>query len=139
MRTTVNLSILYRKNVFLLENFNKYTIFLHEMDKLTVVLIPIKWLDKIERPLVKICRHGWVSNIRKKLLTSFMDGSYDVSMHELIRGQNSYCCAWRALKFNDFESQWIRILSGQIFIFSSIFFTILNVLCKSQLCSIQSH
>ena len=55
--------------------------------------------------LVEICRHGWVAKIQKKLPTSFMDGSYDVSMHELIRGQNSYCCAWRALKFNDFISQ----------------------------------
>ena len=62
-----------------------------------------------------------------------MDGSYDVSMHELIRGQNSYCCAWRALKFNDFISQWVKILSGRTFLFSSIFSTILNVLCKGQL------
>ena len=52
MRTTVNLSISCRKNVFLLENFNKNTFFLHEMDKLTVVLMSIKWLNKIERPLV---------------------------------------------------------------------------------------
>ena len=34
MRTTVNLSISYRKNVFLLENLNKNAFFLHEMDKL---------------------------------------------------------------------------------------------------------
>ena len=32
---------------------NKNTFFLHEMDKLTVVLMSIKWLNKIERPLVK--------------------------------------------------------------------------------------
>ena len=42
MRTTVNLSILCRKNLFLLENFNKNTFFLHEIDKLTVVLMSIK-------------------------------------------------------------------------------------------------
>ena len=34
-----------------MENFNKNTFFLHEMDK--VVLMSIKWLNKIERPLVK--------------------------------------------------------------------------------------
>ena len=42
MRTTVSLSISCGKNVFLLENFNKNTFFLHEMDKLTVVLMSIK-------------------------------------------------------------------------------------------------
>ena len=52
MRTTINLFISCRKNVFLLENFNKNRFFLHEMDKLTVVLMSIKWLNKIERPLV---------------------------------------------------------------------------------------
>ena len=31
----------------------KNTFFLHEMDKLTVVLMFIKWLNKIERPLAK--------------------------------------------------------------------------------------
>ena len=30
---------------------NKNTFFLHEMDKLTVVLMSLKWLNKIERPL----------------------------------------------------------------------------------------
>ena len=63
------------------------------------------WRGGRIKKLGRICRHGWVSKIRKKLPTSFMNGSYDVSMHELIRGQNSYCCAWRALKFNDFISQ----------------------------------
>ena len=51
MRTTVNLSISCRKNVFLLKFSNKNTFFLHEMDKLMVVLMSIKWLNKIERPL----------------------------------------------------------------------------------------
>ena len=44
MRTTVSLSISCRKNVFVLENFNKNAFFLHEMDTLTVVLMSIKWL-----------------------------------------------------------------------------------------------
>ena len=46
MRTTVNLSISCRK-----------TFFLHEMDKLAVVFMSIKWLNKIEQPLagVVIC------------------------------------------------------------------------------------
>ena len=48
MRPTVSESISCRKNVFLLENFNKNTFFLHEMDKLTVVLMSIKWLNKNE-------------------------------------------------------------------------------------------
>ena len=52
MRTTVSLSISCGKNVFLLENFNKTTFFLYEMDKLTVVLISIKWLNKKRWPLV---------------------------------------------------------------------------------------
>ena len=52
MRTTVSLSISCRKNVFLLKFSNKNTFFLHEMDKLTVVLMSIKWLNKIEQPLV---------------------------------------------------------------------------------------
>ena len=52
MRTTVNLSISCRKNVFLLKFSNKNTFFLHEMDKLTVVLMSMKWLNKIERTLV---------------------------------------------------------------------------------------
>ena len=36
-----------------LENtpFNKNTFFLHEMEKLPVVLMSIKWLNKIELPL----------------------------------------------------------------------------------------
>ena len=42
MRATVNLSISCRKDMFLLENFNKNTFFLHEMDKLTVVLMSMK-------------------------------------------------------------------------------------------------
>ena len=54
LRTTVNFSISCRKNVFLLENFNKNTFFVHEMNKLTVVLKSIKWLNKIERPLVPL-------------------------------------------------------------------------------------
>ena len=58
MRTTVNLSISCRKNVFLLKFSNLFTFFKnfqqkHEMDKLTVVLMSIKSLDKIERPLMK--------------------------------------------------------------------------------------
>ena len=53
MRTTVSLSISCGKNVFLLENFNKNTFFLHEMDKLTVVLMSIKWLNKKRWPLVE--------------------------------------------------------------------------------------
>jgi len=52
MRTTVSLSISCGKNVFLLENFNKNTFFLHEMDKLTVVLMSIKWLNKKRWPLI---------------------------------------------------------------------------------------
>ena len=51
MRPTVSESISCRKNVFLFENFNKNTFFLHEMDKLTVVLMSIERLNKIERPL----------------------------------------------------------------------------------------
>ena len=54
MRTTVNLSISCRKNVFLLKFSNKNTVFLYEMDKLTVDLMSIKWLNKIERPLVNV-------------------------------------------------------------------------------------
>ena len=52
MRTTVSLSISCRKNVFLMENFNKNTFFLYETDKLTVVLMSIKWLNKKRWPLV---------------------------------------------------------------------------------------
>ena len=45
MRTTVSLSISCgKKNVFLLENFNRNTFFLHEMDKLTVVLMSYKMI-----------------------------------------------------------------------------------------------
>ena len=32
--------------------FNKNPFFLHEMDKLSVVLMSIKWLNKIEPPLI---------------------------------------------------------------------------------------
>ena len=42
MKATVNLSISCRKKRVLMENFNKNTFFLHEMDKLTVVLMSIK-------------------------------------------------------------------------------------------------
>ena len=59
MRTAVNLSISCRKNMFLLENFNKNTFFLHEIDKLTVVLMSIKWLNKIERPLAGVGRYSF--------------------------------------------------------------------------------
>ena len=52
MRTTVSLSISCRKNVFLLKFSNKTTFFPHEMDKLTVVLMSIKRLNKERRPLV---------------------------------------------------------------------------------------
>ena len=63
MRPTVSESISCRKNVFLLKFSNKNTFFLYEMDKLTVVLMSIKLLNKIERPLVEtvildvICRN----------------------------------------------------------------------------------
>ena len=46
MRTTVSLFISYRK----MENFNKNTFFPHEMDKLTVVVMSIKRLNKERRP-----------------------------------------------------------------------------------------
>ena len=52
MRITVSLSISCRKNVFLLKFSNKNTFFPHEMDKLTVVLMSIKRLNKERRPLV---------------------------------------------------------------------------------------
>ena len=51
MRTTVSLSISYRKNMFLLKFSNKKTFFPHEMDKLTIVLMSIKRLNKERRPL----------------------------------------------------------------------------------------
>ena len=51
MRTTVSLSISCRKNVFLLKFSNKNTFFPHKMDKLTVVLMSIKRLNKERRPL----------------------------------------------------------------------------------------
>ena len=51
MRTTVTLSISCGKKVFLLENFNKNTFFPHEMDRLTVVLMSIKWLNEKRWPL----------------------------------------------------------------------------------------
>ena len=54
MRTTVRLSILCRKNVFLLKFSNKNTFFPNEMDKLTVVLMSIKRLNKERGPLVQI-------------------------------------------------------------------------------------
>ena len=50
MRTTVRLSISCRKNVFLLKFSNKNTFFPNEMDKLTVVLMFIKRLNKERRP-----------------------------------------------------------------------------------------
>ena len=52
MRTTVSLSISCRKNVFLLKFSKKNTFFPHEMDKLTVVLMSIKRLNKESRPLI---------------------------------------------------------------------------------------
>ena len=54
MRTTVSLSISCRKNVFLLKFSNKNTFFPYEMDKLTVVLMSLKRLNKERRPLVLI-------------------------------------------------------------------------------------
>ena len=42
MRTDVNLSISCRKNMFLLENFNKNKFFLYEIDKLTAVLMSLE-------------------------------------------------------------------------------------------------
>ena len=51
MRTTISLSISCRKNMFLLKFSNKNTFFPHEMDKLTVVLMSIKRLNKERRPL----------------------------------------------------------------------------------------
>ena len=46
------MSISCRKNVFLLKFSNKNTFFPHKMDKLTVVLMSIKWLNKKRWPLV---------------------------------------------------------------------------------------
>ena len=51
IRTTVSLSISYRKNVVLLKFSNKNTFFPHKIDKLMVVLMSIKWLNKERRPL----------------------------------------------------------------------------------------
>ena len=51
MRTTVSLSISCRKNVFLLKFSNKNTFFPYEMDKLTVVLMSIKRLNKERQPI----------------------------------------------------------------------------------------
>ena len=65
MRTTVSLSISCGKNVFLLENFNKNTFFLHEMDKLTVVLMSIKWLNKKRWPLTHNMTKYYMSSTRK--------------------------------------------------------------------------
>ena len=53
IRTAVNLFISCRKNVFLLENFNKNSFFLHEMDKLMAVLMSIEWWNKERQPLVQ--------------------------------------------------------------------------------------
>ena len=53
MKATVSLSISCRKNVFLLKFSNNNTFFPHEMDKLTVVLMSIKRLNKERRPLAK--------------------------------------------------------------------------------------
>ena len=60
MRTTVSLSISSRKNVFLLTFSNKNTFFPNEMDKLTVVLMSIKWLNKKRWTLVEnsLCHWG---------------------------------------------------------------------------------
>ena len=51
MRTAVTLSISCRKNMFLLENFNKNKFFLHEMDKVMSVLMSIEWWNKERQPL----------------------------------------------------------------------------------------
>jgi hypothetical protein len=67
MRTTLNLSISCRKNVFLLKFSNKNTFFLHEIDKLTVVLMSIKWLNKIEWPL----KHGMLQFSSVLILYSY--------------------------------------------------------------------
>ena len=53
IRTAVSLSISCRKNLFLLKFSNKNTFFPHEMDKLTVVLMSIKRLNKERRPLIQ--------------------------------------------------------------------------------------
>ena len=53
MRTAVNLSISCRKNVLLLKLSEKNTFFLHEMDKLTAVLMSMKWWNKERQPLVE--------------------------------------------------------------------------------------
>ena len=51
MRPTISESISCRKNMFLLKFSNKNTYFPHEMDKLMVVLMSIKRLNK-ERQLI---------------------------------------------------------------------------------------
>ena len=53
MRTTVSLSISCGKKVFLLKFSNKNTFFPHEMDKVTVVLMSIKTLNKERQTLVQ--------------------------------------------------------------------------------------
>ena len=53
-------SILFNHFIDILLKFsNKNTFFLHEMDKLTVVLMSIKWLNKIERPLDTFYNYIW--------------------------------------------------------------------------------
>ena len=54
MRADVSLSISCWKNMFLLENFNKIMFFLHEMDKLTSVLMSIEWWNRERQPLVEL-------------------------------------------------------------------------------------
>ena len=66
MRTSVSLSISCRKNVFLLKFSNKNTFFPHEMDKLMVVLMSIKRLNKERRPLVT---RFYLWNVVSKLVT----------------------------------------------------------------------
>ena len=46
------LAVFFTYSSYLMKFSKKNTFFLHEMDKLTVVLMSIKWLNKIERPLV---------------------------------------------------------------------------------------
>ena len=53
MRPTISKSISCRKNVYLLKFSNKNTLFPHEMDKLTDVLMSIKRLNKERQPLDK--------------------------------------------------------------------------------------
>ena len=52
MRPTVSGSISCRKNEFLLKFSNRNTFFLHEMNKLTAVLMSIELWNKERQPLV---------------------------------------------------------------------------------------